>query len=99
MHIARLPEFAHRSIDKGHAGHTALPGAQKRRVLAPVEAVKFRLQIAPLQVGIEIEKRMREFAPAKLRAEIIDVIRRQVRAGAGRLPDLIDRNLAPVKMR
>ena len=97
--IACLPELAHRRIDKGNACHAALPCPQQAVILAPVEPVELGLQIAPLQFGIEIEKRVREFAPAEFRAEIVDIVRRQVAAVARRVPDPVHRDLAPVKMR
>ena len=72
---------------------------QQAVILAPVEPVELGLQIAPLQFGIEIEKRVREFAPAEFRAEIVDIVRWQVAAVARRVPDPVHRDLAPVEVR
>ena len=99
MHIAGLPKLAHGGVDKGYAGASALPGAEQRIIITPVEPVEFGLQIAPFQLRVEIEQRMRELAPTKLGAEIVDIGLGKVVSRARRVPDLVDRYLAPVDVR
>ncbi len=68
-----MPQLAHAGVDDGIAGAAVLPGGQQAAVAGPGEGVEIGAEVALRQVGEMNQQVIREFAPADLGKEFVDV--------------------------
>ncbi|MCW0461296.1 hypothetical protein NB717_002364 [Xanthomonas sacchari] len=73
VHPAGVPQLAQAGIDDRHAGASALPGVQCRRIgLGPAKALEARIEVALGRVREMVQQVVGEIAPAQLADVAVD---------------------------